>query len=90
MSITDAHDVLKNVAALLTVKNEKYGNGVFDSDIFGTPPDVALLARIGDKIRRLKTLLNHEQDTNGETIEDTINDLIGYLAIYQALRRGAK
>lgn len=90
--INKAKEILESVGKLLEEKNSCYGPGIFQADLFGNPPESAVLTRIGDKIRRLSNLYSSgEELTAGksykESIDDTIVDLIGYLAILSVIRR---
>ena len=87
MTIDNVINVLNEAAELLARKNGDYGDGIFEPDIFGTPPTFAIKSRIGDKIRRLKSLFAGRVPATAETIDDTEIDLIGYLAFDIALRR---
>lgn len=54
------------------------------STLVGVSPDRAILVRISDKLARVSNLLNKEAEVKDEAIEDTILDMINYLAILRA------
>jgi len=66
-------EVQKNGLELFKKKNKDYG------DAFATYGVIGILVRIGDKLNRLITLLNMEnQNINYESINDTIIDIHNY------------
>jgi len=64
-------------------KNRDYGNSVDKTRlIFGKQSD---LVRMADKIHRIEQLaLKHNEPKVAESIEDTILDLVVYMAIYDS------
>lgn len=46
--------------------------------------EVGMMSRILDKISRLATLVNHEAKVKDESMQDSIIDMINYLAILKA------
>lgn len=73
-------------------KNNDYGgtnkdpfyNFETSSIMSGVPVHDGLMVRMSDKWSRVKTLLKRENLVLDESIEDTIDDLINYLAILKA------
>lgn len=51
---------------------------------FGVSAEQGILVRISDKISRIGNLLNKEAQVKDESINDTIEDAINYLAILKA------
>ena len=51
------------------------------ADMVGVPPDRAILVRISDKLARVSNLIDKPAEVSDETIDDTILDMINYLAI---------
>jgi len=70
------NNVLVEIELMLTEKNRKYGNSALDPiRVFSKADKVEQIkVRIDDKINRLK---NQQSDD----IEDSVNDLIGYLIL---------
>lgn len=67
--------ILKELQKTLVAKNHDYGDAFHDSvEEFG---NVVMAIRIGDKYKRLKTLLDSDAQVD-ESIEDTLRDLAGY------------
>jgi len=81
-TIARAHKVLQRVAATLTIKNAAYGDSAANPlRIFSSADSVEQIkVRIDDKLRRV---------ARGTAFagEDTLLDLIGYLAILAAIRK---
>lgn len=68
--------ITQDLKATLAAKNHDYGNAFHDSiQEFG---DVVMIIRLNDKINRLKTLINNQQEVEDESIEDTLRDIAGY------------
>jgi hypothetical protein len=75
---------------LIQKKNADYGattspfkNFLF-SEFVGVRPERAILVRLTDKISRISNLLDAEAQVANESINDTIEDAINYLAILKA------
>lgn len=75
-------DVLDDVESLLTRKNKAYGNSALEPvRVFSTADPVEQLrVRIDDKLSRLKSSLNNDN-------EDTVLDLMGYLVLLRIATR---
>ena len=56
-------------------------------ELIGLTPEQGILTRIIDKIKRVSNLLTQENFVTEESIDDTINDAINYLAILKAFRQ---
>jgi hypothetical protein len=54
------------------------------SEQVGVDPARAILVRISDKLSRISNLLDREAKVEDERLEDTICDMINYLAILKA------
>lgn len=79
----DAVNFLNKVADLLQEKNQKYGDSAANPlRLFSqASPVEQLLVRIDDKLSRLKTM-----GPGASPDEDTLMDLVGYLALLAAVR----
>ena len=75
---------LDDVLDLLIAKNHDYGNSALmvPSLLPTLTPSEAILVRLSDKRARLNNLVNGAPDTVGESIDDTLKDIIGYLVLY--------
>lgn len=82
--IEDACDEIKR---LLLRKNAKYGDSALQPQrIFSkSSPTEQILVRIDDKLSRIMT-----SGFDGDSSEDTLNDLIGYLVLLKITRRDEK
>jgi len=76
-SILDARErLICDLNELYKVKNKLYGNSI---DEVRTQVKSYTLCMLLNKVNRYKTLvLNDNVDDNGESIEDTLKDLINY------------
>lgn len=76
------HEVITDIARLLTEKNRAYGNSALEPvSIFSKlPAEERLYCRIDDKLNRL--MRGHEYQD-----EDTVLDLTGYLILLLMLRK---
>ena len=74
------NDVLDGFYSTLMKKNESYGSSVFRAPILcpALPPRVGILTRASDKMNRLFSGGRIE----GETFDDTLFDLAGYIVLY--------
>lgn len=78
-------NVLLPVADLLEQKNHDYGRSY---DVLRKEyGEVSFLIRLGDKVNRLKTLVNHPAKVKAEAVEDTIKDIIGYCTLELCFRQ---
>lgn len=67
--------IAKDMTELLCKKNEAYGNAFEDDlDEWGLQPAAI---QMGHKMKRIKSLIKGSND-NGESIKDSIMDLVGY------------
>lgn len=73
--------IVDRLAQTFKDKNEDYGHSVFQTyEEFG---DVSMLSRLTDKLNRLKAIEKSEGgNVQGESYEDTLEDLIVYGIIY--------
>jgi len=83
--MTKFEQVLLPIAELLGRKNTDYGNNYDElREEFGS---VSFQLRVKDKLNRIKNLDKHEVDVNYESIEDNINDIIGYCTLELLYRK---
>ena len=78
-------EILAPVAELLKRKNIDYGNSYDETRREFGP--AAFLLRINDKFARLKNLTTNEAQVCGESVEDTLEDIIGYCTLELLYRR---
>jgi hypothetical protein len=74
---------------LLLRKNRDYGSSVFLSPEFAPEmsPESAVRVRLGDKTARIRNLLaSSDASVASESIDDTIDDMIGYLILWRVIR----
>ncbi len=69
-------EIAFDILQILDCKNENYGNS-FDRQMneYGM---LAATIRLDDKMSRLRALTKGEPDKVGESIEDTLKDMVGY------------
>ncbi|MNK43737.1 hypothetical protein D3C87_624530 [compost metagenome] len=69
-------DVCSDVESLLKKKNHDYGNSFsLQFEKYGI---MSAMIRMDDKMRRLENLLKGSKAQVDESIEDTLQDLVGY------------
>lgn len=68
--------ITSDIVDLLVRKNANYGNS-FDRqmDEYGM---IAAVIRLDDKMSRLRALTKGEPDKVGESVDDTLRDIVGY------------
>lgn len=73
---------LNRIVDKLIKKNTDYGDSFFTlMDEYGFP---AFTIRLTDKLARIKTLDKRKKaEVKNESIEDTIDDIIGYCMLYK-------
>lgn len=90
--ILSLEDTFEKCLEIARRKNADYSSGVDpfrnfrNSQAVGVSPERGILVRLSDKITRISNLLDKEADVKEETINDTIEDAINYLAILKAFR----
>lgn len=89
--IGNIEETYKKGVELIKAKNHDYA-GTDDpfknfrsAGVVGISPDRAILVRVLDKLVRVSNLLDSEQKVADEKIEDTILDVINYMAILKAM-----
>lgn len=78
MTTEDIKAITDEVSEMLIKKNEDYGSASFDLGLNGN------MVHIYDKACRFKSLIekaNKGVDPNFESIEDTLQDILGYAII---------
>lgn len=68
--------ISSEVAELVIKKQHDYGKGNILNSV--VKPDLAVLVRLNDKLSRASNLIQKELDPKNETLQDTVNDIIGY------------
>ena len=66
--------------------NDPYAN-FQNSTLAGVSVEKGILVRLMDKMSRISTLLDKQEKVKEESIDDTINDAINYLAILKSYRK---
>ena len=56
----------------------------------GVSPDRAIMVRVMDKMSRISNLLSQENAVKDESIMDTINDTINYMAILKSYLKSGR
>lgn len=92
--INSLANTFDNCLIIATKKNADYSPGADpfrnfrNSEVIGVDPERAILVRVTDKITRIGNLIGRTDGpvVTDETINDTIEDAINYLAILKALR----
>lgn len=90
--LTDMQETFDKCIATAKKKNNDYaGENTLDpyknfrgSEFVGVPPDRAILVRLMDKIARVSNLLEQENAVKDESIHDTLEDAINYIAILKS------
>lgn len=68
--------ITDDVTAILLKKNQDYGGASFDLGLNGN------MVHLWDKVSRFRSLLSKDyKNSNFESIEDTLKDIIGYAII---------
>lgn len=80
--------ILEPIAELLTKKRNDYGDNYEEGRDKRGP--VAFYLRIEDKLNRIEQLDSNPAQVKEESIEDTLNDIIGYCTLEINYRRGVK
>lgn len=77
-------EIANEMRDLLLKKNTNYGSSVFKHPKMAQDlePGMAIRVRLSDKLERLENLLKGNPDLVGESIVDTIKDLIGYYILW--------
>ena len=85
--INNMWEIFDKAGSLLLTKHRAYGPRNISQAPGG--PENGLRVRMWDKMARLNHILeNPGVDTNDESLEDTLTDLLNYCAIFIMVRRG--
>lgn len=60
------------------------------SEFVGVPPERSILVRTMDKMSRISNLLSQNNAVKDESIDDTIKDVINYMAILRSYIKNNK
>lgn len=69
----------EEMSELITAKNENYGDSF--SKQYQKYGMVSVEMRLNDKFMRLEQLVKGEKDKVGESVEDTLKDIVGYATL---------
>lgn len=91
-------DGYKKAHGIIVKKNSDYATGEDPfknfkmASLIGITPERAILVRVSDKLARISNLMNpgKKVQVSDEAIEDTILDMINYLAILRAFLQDEK
>lgn len=68
--------ITDEITSVLLKKNQDYGGASFDLGLNGN------MVHLWDKVNRIKSLIGcDKKEPNFESVEDTLNDIIGYAII---------
>lgn len=88
------YTLLDKLCELLLSKGDDYAGSddrlkVFKgvAELTDSKPEDVLLTMISVKVMRLSTLFNNKEKVKHESIEDSINDLLGYAIILNTLNK---
>lgn len=76
----DCLEIVKKKSLDYAVPDDPFKNFKLSS-LVGVSPDRAILVRLTDKLSRMSNLLDKKAEVKDEKIQDTISDMINYLAI---------
>lgn len=90
--LKDMEETFKECHAIAVRKNNDYAGekttdpfkNIKGSEFVGVSPDRAILVRTMDKMSRVSNLLSQENAVKDESISDTLNDIINYMAILKS------
>lgn len=88
--LKEVKDFLDTVYQTVEKKSADYGNednpfgGFASAEIIGIPIHKSLLTRTIEKVVRVDNLFDKPNSVKGETILDSIEDVVGYMAILNA------
>ena len=77
------HTILIDKNADYAEENSPFKNFKI-SETVGVPVERAILVRMTDKMSRISNLLDKEESVKGESINDSLDDLINYAGILKA------
>lgn len=96
MLTSEIEERFKFCLALMQRKNKDYAKekDAFAnfrlSEMVGVGPERANLVRVADKLARISNLLDKDNEVVEESVEDTINDVINYMAILASMIKHRK
>ena len=83
MAKTTAIQILKDAAALKELKSKDYQGGKWTEEDYFPFGDQSYMHMIHTKYLRMRNIMEAEE-TNFESLEDTLIDMINYCAMYAA------
>lgn len=97
MLVQEVKDTFSECLEILGKKNTDYAKTTDAfanfrlSEMVGVGPERANLVRVADKIARISNIMDKEGSAVAdETVADTINDVINYMAILKSMLRHRK
>lgn len=94
--VLDLEKTFQKCIDIVRKKNQDYAKGSDPfanfrfSQLINIPVEEAIMVRALDKMARIGNLLHKQNSVLDETVEDTICDLINYLAILRAYLKNGK
>lgn len=79
-TFTECYNLIERKNADYADEGNPFKNFEMSTQV-GVTPARAILVRVSDKLSRVSNLLNKEATVNDESIADTLNDMINYIAI---------
>jgi hypothetical protein len=83
-------DAVVELGATLLRKNKDYGSSVWKRPFLlpNLPTRSAILVRMSDKIARIGSLIDRDPEVKGESLVDTMKDLVAYGVLWLAAPKG--
>ena len=79
-------DIISSKNADYASSDDPFMNFREAAQLAGVSVEQGFLVRIGDKLIRVRNLLNHDPSVKNESLEDSLLDAINYLALLKSYR----